>query len=146
VPGPITHVATGNAPFEAVLKSLYANSTYRDVFFDGPLDELSENIYDVSNAYYASASLTGMFGGKNSIPVTGLSKMQMRAVNTHIDQAAELGLVSRYWDIPSWPVSTRLHIWNQLEELGISMLNVDAIEEAARWNWRWCNVLGLELC
>lgn len=34
VEGPITIVATGNAPFDLLLQ----NSTYRDVFFDAPLD------------------------------------------------------------------------------------------------------------
>jgi hypothetical protein len=36
VQGPITVVATGNAPFDSVI----ADSTYRDIFFDAPLDRL----------------------------------------------------------------------------------------------------------
>ena len=36
VPGAITVVGTGNTPFDA----LVANETYRDVFFDAPLDRL----------------------------------------------------------------------------------------------------------
>jgi hypothetical protein len=63
-----------------------------------------------------------------------------------VNKAINLGLMSRYWDIPAWPVSRRINIWHQLEELGIGMLNADAIDEAARWDWRWCNILGLELC
>jgi hypothetical protein len=39
VPGPIIVVGTGNAPFDL----LTANSTYREVFFDAPLDELEES-------------------------------------------------------------------------------------------------------
>ncbi|KAH9877972.1 hypothetical protein J1614_003189 [Plenodomus biglobosus] len=35
-PGPITVVATGNAPFDLIV----ANTTYRDIFFDAPLDRL----------------------------------------------------------------------------------------------------------
>ncbi|OJD30576.1 rrna biogenesis protein [Diplodia corticola] len=38
VEGPVTVVATGNAPFDFVI----ANSTYRDIFFDAPLDTLFE--------------------------------------------------------------------------------------------------------
>ena len=145
VPGPITHVGTGNTPFEAVLNSSYSNSTYRDVFFDAPLDDLSE-IYNISNSYYTSASLTGVLGGMSKIPRNGLSKKQMMFLQGQVGKAADLGLVSRYWDIPAWPVSRRINIWHQLEELGIGMLNADAIDEAARWDWRWCNILGLELC
>ncbi|CBX96700.1 hypothetical protein LEMA_P109650.1 [Plenodomus lingam JN3] len=36
IPGPITIVATGNAPFDLII----ANTTYRDIFFDAPLDRL----------------------------------------------------------------------------------------------------------
>lgn len=36
VRGPVTIVATGNAPFDLLMQ----NSTYRDVFFDAPLDQM----------------------------------------------------------------------------------------------------------
>lgn len=36
VPRPVTVVVTGNAPFQKVL----GNSTYRDIFYDAPLDQL----------------------------------------------------------------------------------------------------------
>ncbi len=145
VPGPITHVGTGNTPFAAILNSTYANATYRDVFFDAPLAALT-NAYNISNSYYTSTSLTGVLGGKSKIPPSGLSREQMHTLKTQVDRADSLGLVSRYWDIPGWPVSRRMTIWKQLEVLGIGMLNADAIEQAARWNWRWCNILGLQLC
>ena len=76
VPGPILHVGTGNTPFDAVLNSTYANSTYRDVFFDAPLDNLTD-IYNISNSYYTSTSLTGVLGGVTKIPFKGLKKAQM---------------------------------------------------------------------
>lgn len=144
VHGPIIHVGTGNTPFSSILSSPYSNSTYRDVFFDAPLDALSP-IYNTSNTYYTSTSLTHMFGASH-IPHSGLTKSQMVAVKAQVEQADSMGLVSRYWDIPGWPVDTRTKIWDQLEEVGVGMLNVDAIGVAARWNWRWCNVLGLHLC
>lgn len=37
--GPITVVATGNAPFDSIV----ANSTYRDIFFDAPLDRFYQD-------------------------------------------------------------------------------------------------------
>jgi hypothetical protein len=147
VPGPITHVATGNTPFSAVLDSNYSNATYRDVFFDAPIDELSSSsLYNSSNSYYTSTSLSHLLGGKSKIPQKGLSKKQMMLVAEQIEKAKELGLVSRYWDIPAWPATRRMNIWRQLESMDLGMLNVDAIEQASMWNWRWCNVLGLQLC
>lgn len=100
VPGPITHVATGNTPFAAILNSTYSNSTYRSVFFDAPLDQLS-NAYNASNSYYASVSISRVFGGKKKIAHVGLSKEQLATVKAQIDQAASLGLASRYWDLPA---------------------------------------------
>lgn len=38
IPGAVTIIATGNAPFDSVT----ANTTYRDIFFDAPLDKLSD--------------------------------------------------------------------------------------------------------
>jgi len=38
VEGPITIVATGNAPFDLLMQ----NATYRDVFFDAPLDQMAD--------------------------------------------------------------------------------------------------------
>ena len=38
VVGPVTVVGTGNAPFDKIV----ANQTYRDIFFDAPLDKLWE--------------------------------------------------------------------------------------------------------
>lgn len=46
--GPVTVVATGNAPFDL----LTANTTYRDVFFDAPLaDMFEEPINETSSSY-----------------------------------------------------------------------------------------------
>jgi hypothetical protein len=142
VPGPLLHVGTGNTPFDAILNSSYTNATYRDVFFDAPLDALSDT-FNITNSYYSSTSLTHLFA---NIPRSGLTKSQIKVINSQIEKATDLGLVTRYWDIPAWPVETRTKIWKQLEEAQIGMLNVDAIDLAARWNWRLCNVLGMTLC
>lgn len=145
VPGPIIHVATGNTPFAAVLNSNFSNSTYRDVFYDAPLEALT-SAYNTTNSYYASTPLPGLFGGSKHIPPSGLTKNQVKTVMAQIQTATDMGLVSRYWDIPAWPVGTRLKIWGQLEQAGIGMLNVDALDVAARWNWKVCKILGVNLC
>ncbi|CZR65895.1 uncharacterized protein PAC_15795 [Phialocephala subalpina] len=143
VPGPIIHVGTGNTPFSDVLNSSYSNSTYRDVFFDAPLDDLSSGIYNISNSYYASTSMSHMF---MHIGHSGLSTSQLTVVDQQIAKAKDLGLVSRYWNTPGWPSTRRMNVWKQLVDADVGMLNADDIFEAARWNWRWCNVLNLHLC
>lgn len=53
VPGPITVVATGNAPFDLIT----ANTTYRDIFFDAPLDRLYEEPSDDPETSHPTASV-----------------------------------------------------------------------------------------
>lgn len=55
VKGPVTVVGTGNTPFNMVA----ANTTYRDIFFDAPLEILAEN-YGMDNA--------GSQGSEDNIP------------------------------------------------------------------------------
>ncbi|XMA17522.1 hypothetical protein WAI453_010313 [Rhynchosporium graminicola] len=52
----VTHVSSGYTLPTSVLNSTLSNCTYRDVFFDAPLHDLS-SIYDASNYYYASICL-----------------------------------------------------------------------------------------
>ncbi|THV53515.1 hypothetical protein BGAL_0048g00100 [Botrytis galanthina] len=51
-------VASGNAPFD-VLK---ANITYHDIFYDAPLTDISNPIYDITNSYYSSSSIAKALG------------------------------------------------------------------------------------
>ena len=89
-PGPLTVVATGNAPYDLVV----ANQTSRDIFFDAPLDDVSSNLYNSTNSYYASAKLSKAVGS----PVFGHFKAgSMRAMTTQIEEAKKKELVSRYW-------------------------------------------------
>lgn len=134
---PITVVGTGNTPFNLVL----ANSIYRDIFFDAPLDNLN-NTYTSENSYYASVSFQKSVGKVWFRP----SASQADKVNSQIEAASQRGLKARYWDIPNWPISRRNKIWTLLVESGIGVLNVDDVSSAGRWNWDWCIVAGLSLC
>lgn len=136
--GPITVVASGNAPFDL----LTANATYRDVFYDAPLDELND-AYTMQNSHYASVSFQKAVG---RVWFNHLSSKQVGIIRSQVNLASSKGLLARYWDTPSWPISVRTEVWRILEENGVGMLNVDDLAVASRWNWRWCSVLGLTLC
>ena len=153
VPGPLTIVATGNAPFDLVT----ANQTCRDVFFDAPLADLlanskpnstkkgtTEETYSVSNSYYASAALTQAVGG--NVWFGTFSRGQTATIQSQVEAARTRGLVARYWDTPAWPISARDGVWKALVRMGVGMLNVDDLASASRWNWDWCTVAGLTLC
>ncbi|KAF7865966.1 hypothetical protein EAF04_006129 [Stromatinia cepivora] len=114
---PIIVVATGKARFDLLI----SNTTYRDVFYDAPLEDMSNSKYDSSNSYYASTSMSTL--GK--IWLWKFSSTQLNKIKTQISMANEKGLKARYWDTPALPVIFRENIWGILVENGAGMLNVD---------------------
>lgn len=153
----VTALGTGNAPFDLIVE----NKTYRDIFFDAPLDEMWEDPsdesstrsnskiegrgqgktgtvgvtardFDSSNSYYASTPLLSNIG----FPFTGkLSPEQLNILRGQIKGARRRGLKSRYWDTPSWPTSLRNHVWQMLVEEGADILNVDDLRAASKLDW-----------
>lgn len=139
VKGPLTVVGTGNTPFDLVKE----NNTNRFVFYDAPLDEISNPAYTEENSYYASVQMKKAIG---HIWLNQLTSGQVDTIKKHIKAAADKGLKSRYWSTPSWPISLRDKVWFTLTENDVGMLNVDDLVSATRWNWNWCVVAGLNLC
>ncbi|KAA8568998.1 hypothetical protein EYC84_007967 [Monilinia fructicola] len=196
---PITVVGTGNTPFDVLTK----NSTYRDAFFDAPLDTMweprhgtgeknggpifddgepgeyldegegvaedlvpgtsassiapaiptgtairippqepnkgqgmsgvsSDTEFNSLNSYYASVSFNKAVG---RIWRGRLSPKQMRIIRGQIRGAHRKGLKARYWDLPSWPIGLRNHVWDVLVKEGVDYLNVDDLRAAARQVW-----------
>ncbi|KAK6849168.1 rrna biogenesis protein [Apiospora arundinis] len=137
-PGQVTVVGTGNTPFDL----LTANATYRDAFFDAPLDKMWEDpdskepvttptIYNSTNSHYASVK----FGSAVGHVWAGLNKDQLRTIRGHVKGAHRRGLVVRYWDLPSWPIGLRNSVWHALAAEGVDMLNVDDLRSASRKAW-----------
>jgi hypothetical protein len=156
IKGPVTVVGTGNAPFQV----LTANSTYRDIFFDAPLDKLEpspksllagpltprtsgggqgnvgvtpDSEFTPENSYYASVN----FGSTIGYPWRGhLSQKQRHRLRAQIKAAHAKGLIARYWNTPAWPIGLRNHIWSVLVTEGADMLNVDDLKAASKVDWR----------
>ncbi|KAF2112908.1 hypothetical protein BDV96DRAFT_549556 [Lophiotrema nucula] len=156
--GPITVVATGNAPFDLI----NANTTYRDIFFDAPLDRMYEDPhhhsrlkgqvprhttqtqgqgtvgtdedsrFDLTNSYYASVSFASsigrIWGGR-------LSHKQKDLIRGQIKGAHRRGLKVRYWATPQWPVGLRNHVWNILIREGVDYLNGDDLRGMTKADW-----------
>lgn len=142
VVGPVTVVGTGNTPFSSVLSNI--TNPHRDIFFDAPLTALSSSPeYTPQNSYYASTSLSAAIG---RTWFNKISSSQQETLKSQIKIANERGLVSRYWDLPAWPVSFRTNVWKILKENEVGVLNVDDLVAATRWNWKLCSVMGLYLC
>lgn len=150
IPGPITVVATGNAPFDLIT----ANTTYRDIFFDAPLDRLSDtpapadgrplrngqgtvgtlpsSHFDVTNSYYASINFGRSIGW---LWFGHISSSQMARIREQIANAHARGLQARYWSAPKWPIGLRNKVWAMLIEEGVGYLNGDDLQGMARLDW-----------
>ncbi|EUC31367.1 hypothetical protein COCCADRAFT_27887 [Bipolaris zeicola 26-R-13] len=149
VSGAITVVATGNAPFDLIT----ANSTYRDIFFDAPLDKLnntsssSDTItpdgqgtvgttpnshFDSTNSYYASVNWGSTVGW---LWFGRLSSAQLAKIRDQIRTAEERGLKSRYWSAPKWPIGLRNRVWRILVEEGVGYLNGDDLKGMTELDW-----------
>jgi hypothetical protein len=137
--GPLTIVGTGNTPFELVQQ----NSTNRFVFYDAPLQSISEPQFNTTNSYYASSNMKAAIG---NMWMGTITSKQEETLKQQIQASEAKGLKSRYWDTPAWPISVRDSVWAKLMELGVGVLNVDDLVSATRWNWNWCVVGGIVLC
>lgn len=124
----ITVVASGKAPYDLIA----AESGKREIFYDAPLPKLRTGDWNSSTSYYASTSFKASIGA----PRTGrISHAQLGKIREQVRAAKERGLKARYWDIPSWPVSLRNHIWQVLVKEGADILNVDDLYAAAYSHW-----------
>ena len=131
VMGPLTVVATGNAPFTSVTA---LNTTHRDIFWDAPLhilsrsedhcnDEISDYKYNPSNSYFASARyIDARF---TAYAVNAGARWPCDMARPQIEQARNRGLISRYWDTPSTPPNLRDIVWRLLVASQVGILNMD---------------------
>lgn len=161
VNGPVTVVGTGNTPFDLVI----SNSTYRDIFFDAPLDYLAEDSSreqrriarqsadgdenlgqgfsgtspDLTpDAFNPTNSFYASTSFRKSIGFPWpfrLTAGQMDSIRAQVRGAHRRGLKVRYWALPNWPRGLRNHIWRVLVNEGVDILNVDDLQSATRREW-----------
>ncbi|GIJ88925.1 altered inheritance of mitochondria protein 6 [Aspergillus pseudoviridinutans] len=141
---PVTVVVSGDAPFHLIA----ANSTYRDIFFDAPLDKLDQpalesntgepasaaaSDYNYTNSYYASVDFRKTIG---SLSRNRFSQDQLARVREQVAAAHDRGLKVRYWGTPTWPRGLRNHVWHVLVREGVDYINVDDLAEGTMQDWR----------
>lgn len=135
-PGPITVVGTGNIlrRRDVNMASKYWEQ-YHDVFLDAPLDQLTQPEFQLEeheNEFYtASVSLWRALG----LVLLGFSNSQISKLREQIRLAKRMNLLSRYWELPHWPISRRNYVWKVLVEEGIDLLNAGDIGSAVSMHW-----------
>lgn len=135
---PITIVVSGNTQ----LQKATFNHTYRDIFFDAPLDKLDTILstdqqtsihYNVSDSYYASVDFYKAVG---DLRRNQFSQKQLALIRNQINTAHKHGLKARYTGTPTWPRGLRNHVWHILVREGVDIIDVEDLREATRQDWR----------
>lgn len=109
-----------------------ANETFRDAFFDAPLDRLTGSNYDYTDSHYASVSWLQTFRMLDHLRTT---PRQIETTRAHAAEAHRRHLKARYWELPPWPLHVKLRVWNVVVREGIDVLNVDDLKNAASGDW-----------
>ncbi|KAK9460107.1 uncharacterized protein V1516DRAFT_626791 [Lipomyces oligophaga] len=123
VSGPITVIGTGNSPYDYIF-----SQSERFYFYDGPIANLNDTANPSWVSPIASGSLQSICG---DIATTGLNQTQYDLVAKLIENAHNLGIYTRFWEVPWWPVSTRNTLYRQVIGLGSDFLNADDLELAS---------------
>ncbi|ORY03211.1 PLC-like phosphodiesterase [Clohesyomyces aquaticus] len=109
VPGPITVVATGNAPFNL----LAANTTYRDIFFDAPLSDLYEEPtggFPASGSYHSHPPKFTQSPGPNEAHTKSKSKRNSGQGTVGTDDSSVFDATNSYYASVSFGKSIGM-IW-----------------------------------
>ena len=125
VEGAVTVSCTGNAPLERFL-----GKEKRDVFYDARFPEIrspkSQITYGVSVT--SQDDFTAVFG---EVRTQSFNDTQRELMKKQITAAHDLGLITRYWGLPAWPIGTRNAVWRMLWDAGVDLVNVDDVDGAA---------------
>ena len=101
--GPVLVIGTGNSPLEQV-RAL----SPRDYFFDAPLDQLNDTSLNTtwgpSLSPIASTDYGSVVGWSG---IGNISATQLGNLTQFIQDAHNVGIKARYWDLPGWPISAR---------------------------------------
>lgn len=148
---PLTIVATGNAPFEAVTA---LSEEHRDIFWDAHLERLPSRDddfttdpptykYNRSNSHYASTQFRNaiLYRWRDESRPPPATSQEEDIFATHIEQATARGLLARYWDTPAGPPNLRDIVWRVLVDAKVGLINMDDMGEVRDRTHGW-NRLG----
>ncbi|AMD19440.1 HBR539Cp [Eremothecium sinecaudum] len=134
--GPVTIILTGNYPLDIGSDS-YKPRIY--TFLDAPLEDIVNRKDDfIANqvSLIASASMIELLMTCRSFPESQPNVLRFHELDAqdflclkgHIENAHNLGLQTRIWGVPQWPIESRLFLWKKQWELGVDFLNVDDLQ------------------
>ncbi len=120
----VTVIGTGNTPLNYILEQ-----STRDYFFDAPLSSLNST-FSSKVSPIASTNLIDEVGKPN---LNGLNETGLEIIKKQIEKAHSLGIKTRYWGFPDWPIQTRNSIWKQIAEAGGDFLLANDLDSAIKF-------------
>lgn len=128
IQGPITVIGTGNTPYDYV-----ASVEDRYFFNDGPLTQLTDATPSTLNPIASVSLLQLIWASPSHLGNEGLNETQLATLNGTVAAAHALGIKTRIWDVPWWPVELRNNLWRQILDSGSDFLNADDLELASQF-------------
>jgi hypothetical protein len=110
------------------LSQLVGNTT-RDVFFDGPLGQLNST-FTPGLSPIASGDFEVLVGWDGKTPANDTVR---QTITAQIQQAHAVGILTRYYDTPLYPIYARDAVFQTLLELESDLLNGDDLESCANF-------------
>ncbi|GAA98952.1 uncharacterized protein L969DRAFT_51253 [Mixia osmundae IAM 14324] len=121
----ITVVGTGATPMQGVLEM-----TQRDIFFDVPMSMIAD-----SATIDSTVSVTSISDYQEHVNWNGREphgrENAIQVVKSLIKDSKKSGILSRFWNTPSWPIYARDAVWRMLLDAGVDVLNADDLVAAA---------------
>ncbi|KAK8239003.1 PLC-like phosphodiesterase [Phyllosticta capitalensis] len=134
---PVTAVGTGKMNLESVL----GQGATRDLFYDGPLFNITfENFTEnakPSITPVCTGQFTAAFGQVIRTDFFERNQTALGVLRDQLKAAHDRKIKVRYWDTPGWPIGTRNYVWRTLVNEGLDLLNFDDPEGVANfWEGR----------
>ncbi|EIM92651.1 uncharacterized protein STEHIDRAFT_89836 [Stereum hirsutum FP-91666 SS1] len=128
VEGPVLVIGTGNTP----LAGVQALSP-RDFFFDAPLTGLNDTTNATWSPTLSPIASTDYETAVGWSGIGNISETQRATILSLVAEADALGIPSRFWDTPGWPIAARDTVWKELLDDGAFWLNADDLEAASQF-------------
>lgn len=105
----------------------------RDFFFDAPLTGLNDTTNATWSPTLSPIASTDYGSAVGWSGIGNISETQRETILTLVGQANALGIHSRFWDTPGWPIGARDAVWKELLDDGAFWLNADDLEAASQF-------------
>ena len=114
----------GNTPLNQLI-----NTPIRDVFFDAPLGNLNSS-FTPALSPIASGDYLPLVGWDGKTPLNDSIRQKISSL---VQQAHSVGLLTRFWDTPLYPIFARNAVWAVLLEQESDLLNADDLKAASKF-------------